>query len=152
MRPTPIFDTNIFGHVKDGSIPQNDWRRLLAHRPGHVWPLSAVTAMELLDGIYDERPEKFIQPGAAPGGFTGAGLEPTSRTLRSVRGTAVRESSAPLRYPFSRRCGPRDAAHGGAKRNVQVPCCRLSTVSLPFPKHGSRNTDHGSHVSKKEAR
>lgn len=62
MRSTPIFDTNIFGHVQDGSITQKDWRFLLSHRPGHGWPLSSVTSLELLSGVYDEvRPETFIQ-------------------------------------------------------------------------------------------
>lgn len=62
MQPTPIFDTNIFGHVQDGSISAKVWRFLLAHRPGHGWPLSAVTALELLSGIHDEmRSEKFLQ-------------------------------------------------------------------------------------------
>ncbi|PYT60270.1 MAG: hypothetical protein DMG35_11595 [Acidobacteria bacterium] len=62
MRPTPIFDTDIFGHVQDGSISQQDWRLLLAHRPGHGWRLSSVTTLELLAGVHDEvRPENFIQ-------------------------------------------------------------------------------------------
>jgi len=61
LRLTPIFDTNIFGHVQDGSIPAKNWRFLLAHRPGHGWPLSAVTAVELLGGIREERPERFVQ-------------------------------------------------------------------------------------------
>jgi hypothetical protein len=62
LRLTPIFDTNIFGHVQDGSILAKDWRLLLAHRPGHGWRLSSVTAMELLAGIHEEvRPEKFVQ-------------------------------------------------------------------------------------------
>jgi hypothetical protein len=62
LRLTPIFDTNIFGHVQDGSISQTDWRFLLAHRPGHGWPLSSVTTLELLAGVHDEvRPENFIQ-------------------------------------------------------------------------------------------
>jgi hypothetical protein len=61
LRLTPIFDTNIFGHVQDGSISQWDWRFLLARRPGHGWPLSSVTAVELLGGIREERPEKFGQ-------------------------------------------------------------------------------------------
>jgi hypothetical protein len=46
-RPIPIFDTNIFGHVQSGKIPQSDWKRLLRHRPGIGWPLSLVTALEL---------------------------------------------------------------------------------------------------------
>jgi hypothetical protein len=47
----PIFNTNIFGHVQDGSISQKDWRFLLAHRSGHGWALSSVTGLELLAGI-----------------------------------------------------------------------------------------------------
>jgi hypothetical protein len=47
MRPIPIFDTNIFGDVQSGDIPAGDWRYLLRHRPGHGWPLSLVTALEL---------------------------------------------------------------------------------------------------------
>lgn len=61
LRPTPIFDTNIFGHVQDGSIPPKDWRFLLAHRPGHGWPLSSVTALELLAGVHKVPSERFLQ-------------------------------------------------------------------------------------------
>jgi hypothetical protein len=61
LRLTPIFDTNIFGHVQDGSISAKDWRFLLAHRPGHGWRLSAVTALELLAGVHEVPPEKFLQ-------------------------------------------------------------------------------------------
>lgn len=61
MRPAPIFDTNIFGHVQDGSIPQSDWHYLFRHRPGRGWPLSAVTALELLGGVDDVPSEKFLQ-------------------------------------------------------------------------------------------
>ncbi len=49
MRPQPIFDTNIFGHVQDGSIPVRDWRFLLKHRPGHGWPLKFRRAKEQID-------------------------------------------------------------------------------------------------------
>jgi len=61
LRPTPIFDTNIFGDAQDGSIPQSDWRLLLRHRPGRGWALSAVTALELLAGLHDLRSETFPQ-------------------------------------------------------------------------------------------
>jgi hypothetical protein len=61
LRPTPIFDTNIFGHVQEGSIPKSDWQRLLRHRPGHGWPLSCVTALELLAGLHDVPSRKFPQ-------------------------------------------------------------------------------------------
>jgi hypothetical protein len=61
LRLTPIFDTNIFGHVQGGSISQRDWRFLLAHRLGHGWRLSAVTALELLADIHEEHPENYIQ-------------------------------------------------------------------------------------------
>jgi hypothetical protein len=61
LRPIPIFDTNIFGHVQDGSISQKDWRYLLRHRPGRGWPLSAVTALELLAGFQEVHPERFQQ-------------------------------------------------------------------------------------------
>jgi hypothetical protein len=53
LKPIPIFDTNIFGHAQDGSITQNEWQRLLCHRPRRGWPLSAVTALELLAGPHD---------------------------------------------------------------------------------------------------
>lgn len=59
MRPKPIFDTNIFGHVQDGSISGADWRFLLRHRPGHGWPLSIVTAVELLVGLDGASPQRF---------------------------------------------------------------------------------------------
>ncbi|MGA3178391.1 MAG: hypothetical protein ABSE19_13730 [Candidatus Acidiferrum sp.] len=61
MRQIPIFDTNIFGHVQDGLIPQKDWRCLLRHRPGHGWPLSAVTAVELLAGFQHPQSERFLE-------------------------------------------------------------------------------------------
>jgi hypothetical protein len=59
LRLTPIFDTNIFGYVQDGSISQKDWRCLLRHRPGHGWPLSMVTALELLAGVQEAQAERF---------------------------------------------------------------------------------------------
>jgi len=61
LRPTPIFDTNIFGHAQAGLISQSDWRFLLHQRPGRGWPLSAVTALELLAGVHDVPSEKFPQ-------------------------------------------------------------------------------------------
>jgi hypothetical protein len=61
LRPQPIFDTNIFGHVQDGVIAASDWRFLLRHRPGHGWPISVVTALELLAGLPDAPPEKFLR-------------------------------------------------------------------------------------------
>lgn len=61
MRPVPIFDTNIFGHVQEGRISRRDWRFLLAHRPGHGWPLSAVTTFELLAGFQESHPDRFSQ-------------------------------------------------------------------------------------------
>lgn len=60
-RPRPIFDTNIFGRVQDGSISQKDWRYLLHHRPGHGWPLSSITALELLAGVHEVPAERFLQ-------------------------------------------------------------------------------------------
>src|SRR5712691_7332056 len=56
---TPIFDTNIFGHLQDGSISQDRWRRLLKHRPRYGWPLSNVTALEVLSGLHDIPEERF---------------------------------------------------------------------------------------------
>jgi hypothetical protein len=61
LRLRPIFDTNIFGHVQDGQISQRDWRFLLEHRPGHGWPLSAVTALELLAAFQETRSDRFFQ-------------------------------------------------------------------------------------------
>ena len=55
----PIFDTNIFGHVQDGSIPAREWRFLLRHRPGHGWPISVVTALELLAALPGATLDKF---------------------------------------------------------------------------------------------
>jgi hypothetical protein len=54
----PIFDTNVFGDIQDRLISESDWRFLLRRRPGHGWPLSAVTAMELLAGVHDVPLEK----------------------------------------------------------------------------------------------
>jgi len=59
LRAIPIFDTNIYGHVQDGSIPQAEWRFLLRHRPGHGWPLSTVSALELLAGVHAVPSERF---------------------------------------------------------------------------------------------
>ena len=59
VRLKPIFDTNIFGHVQDGSISAREWRFLLRNRPGHGWPISVVTALELLAGLPGATPEKF---------------------------------------------------------------------------------------------
>ena len=51
LKPTPIFDTNVFSHVERGLIKREDWRTLLRHRPRKGWRLSSVTALELLAGI-----------------------------------------------------------------------------------------------------
>jgi hypothetical protein len=62
VRLKPIFDTNVFGHLEAGHIPFSDWEYLLAHRPRHGWPLSNVTALELLAGIHFAGSDRF--PGA----------------------------------------------------------------------------------------
>jgi hypothetical protein len=59
LRLNPIFDSNIFGHVQDGSICKRTWRFLLRHRPGHGWPLSMVSALELLAGFDNALPKTF---------------------------------------------------------------------------------------------
>lgn len=59
MRLKPVFDTNIFGDVQSGFIPKNDWQFLLRHRPGHGWPLSLITVLELLAGLDGIPAEKF---------------------------------------------------------------------------------------------
>jgi hypothetical protein len=51
VKLNPIFDTNVFGDVQRGRISQKDWRYLLRHRPRHGWPLSLITACELLVGV-----------------------------------------------------------------------------------------------------
>jgi hypothetical protein len=51
MRLTPIFDTNIFGDLQRGSISQDAWRRVRQKAPGRGWPLSSVTALELLAAV-----------------------------------------------------------------------------------------------------
>jgi len=48
VRSVPLFDTNIFGDAQSGKIPPSEWKYLLRHRPGHGWPLSIVTLLELL--------------------------------------------------------------------------------------------------------
>jgi hypothetical protein len=55
----PIFDTNIFG-LRDQSALR-DWRFLLQHRPSHGWPLSLITALELLAGLDGIPSEKYGQ-------------------------------------------------------------------------------------------
>jgi len=52
VRLKPIFDTNIFGDVQRGLISASDWQYLLRHRPRRGWPLSQVTALELLAGVH----------------------------------------------------------------------------------------------------
>lgn len=59
LRPKPIFDTNIFGHVHSGLIPQSDWRFLLRRRSQHGWAMSLATALELLAGLDGISSEKF---------------------------------------------------------------------------------------------
>jgi hypothetical protein len=59
MKPIPIFDTNIFDHVERGKIKPAAWKKLLRHRPPHGWPLSVVTAFELIAG-FDATPQAFL--------------------------------------------------------------------------------------------
>jgi hypothetical protein len=59
VRLKPIFDTNVFGHVESGLIPSSQWEQLLAHRPRHGWPLSQVTALELLTSLHFGASDKF---------------------------------------------------------------------------------------------
>jgi hypothetical protein len=59
LRPKPIFDTNIFGHVHAGLIPQSDWWFLLQRRPRHGWPMSLATGLELLAGLDGIPSDKF---------------------------------------------------------------------------------------------
>ena len=61
MRTIPIFDTNVFGHVQSGEIPQSDWKRVLGHRPGLGWPLSLVTALELQVDLADVEEKNFAE-------------------------------------------------------------------------------------------
>ena len=51
MKRVPIFDTNVLADVQRSKISQSEWRELLRHRPRHGWPLSSVTAFELLAAI-----------------------------------------------------------------------------------------------------
>lgn len=60
MRLTPIFDTNVFGDVQRGLISQATWNSLLRHRPNRGWPLSSVTALELLAGLDAAKAEGFF--------------------------------------------------------------------------------------------
>jgi len=60
VRPIPIFDTNLFGHAQSGKISPSEWRFLLRHRPGRGWPLSAVTALELLVDLDNATEETFL--------------------------------------------------------------------------------------------
>jgi hypothetical protein len=59
LQPKPIFDTNIFGHVQSGLIPQSDWLFLLRRQERYRWRLSMITALELLAGVHEVPPEKF---------------------------------------------------------------------------------------------
>jgi hypothetical protein len=61
LRRIPIFDTNIFGHVQSGKIPESDWRFLLSRRPVHGWPLSSVMALELLAELDDVSFERYAE-------------------------------------------------------------------------------------------
>jgi hypothetical protein len=57
LRVQPIFDTNIFGLGDKSAL--TDWRFLRQHRPQHGWPLSLITALELLASLDGLPPEKF---------------------------------------------------------------------------------------------
>jgi hypothetical protein len=59
LKQTPIFDTNVLADVQRGKITQSDWSGLLRRRPRHGWPLSSVTAFELLAGIDAASPDNF---------------------------------------------------------------------------------------------
>jgi len=59
LRLKPIFDTNIFGHVQSGLIPQSDWQFLLRYRERFGWRLSMITALELLAGVHQIPPDRF---------------------------------------------------------------------------------------------
>lgn len=59
VRWSPIFDTNVFGDVQRGLISPTDWRFILRRRPSRGWPLSNVTALELLTGV-DAAPQHFL--------------------------------------------------------------------------------------------
>lgn len=59
LKTIPIFDTNIFGDVQRRLISPEQWKQILHHRRGRGWPLSSVTALELLVGIDAARPEDF---------------------------------------------------------------------------------------------
>jgi hypothetical protein len=93
----PIFDTNIFGHVQDGSIPAKDWLFLLRHRPGNGWPLSMISALELLAGfdgaLFEKFPEAKAQIGLAHQLSKGRILEDPNFLL----------SKGVLRVPFPAR-------------------------------------------------
>jgi hypothetical protein len=59
MRLTPLFDTNVFSNASMGLIDQASWRFLRKHRTRKGWPLSAVTAIELLAGLRMVPQDKF---------------------------------------------------------------------------------------------
>ncbi len=50
----------MFGDVQRGLISKTDWTYLLRHRPRFGWPLSSVTALELLVGVDAARPRDFL--------------------------------------------------------------------------------------------
>lgn len=60
MKRTPIFDTNIFSDLQRELISQADWNTLLRHRPPGGWPLSSVTALELLVGLDAAKADGFL--------------------------------------------------------------------------------------------
>jgi predicted nucleic acid-binding protein len=59
LKQIPIFDTNVLADVQRGKISESDWRAPLRHRPRHGWPLSSVTAFELLAAVDAAPPENF---------------------------------------------------------------------------------------------
>jgi hypothetical protein len=67
LRPSPIFDTNVFGDVQREGISKADWNYALRRRPGHGWSLSNVTALELLVAV-DAAPHVgcFADPPHSP--------------------------------------------------------------------------------------
>lgn len=129
MRLTPIFDTNVIGDIQREMISPSDWRFLLRHRPGRGWPLSTITALELLVGLHDIQPDSFPEAEEA----NRSGLQTFERAhsdraqVSAVLRGSERAASIP---PCTTFCGQTESVYGYLKT------CQIIVRDFrkPYPK------------------
>ncbi len=61
VRPSPIFDTNVFIDSASGAITPKEWSKIRRCCPKRGWPLSMITAAELLVGLTKVGNQMFSQ-------------------------------------------------------------------------------------------